>query len=264
MELELQRKVAIITGGANGIGADIVRTLSEEGAIPVIVDIDRAGGESLLNDIGHLGPSIFVQCDVTQEDQCKEVIQKTLHAYNCIDILVNNAGNNDRVGLDGTVDQFRKSLDLNLTPYFSMTQKAWKYLKIREGNVVNIGSKVAITGQGGTSGYAAAKGGVLALTREWAVEGAPHNVRVNAVIPAEVDTEMHKKYLQQESGDPVAERRTIEQLIPLGHRMTKPIEIATQVAILASNTASSHTTGQHIYVDGGYTHLDRRLTVNQP
>jgi L-fucose dehydrogenase len=114
-----------------------------------------------------------------------------------------------------------------------------------------------MTGQGGTSGYAAAKGGVLALTREWAVELLPVGIRVNAVVPAEVMTPLYRQWL---AGFPDPERALAEitARIPLDHRMTTPEEIAATVLFLLS-PRSAHTTGQHVVVDGGYTHLDRAV-----
>jgi NAD(P)-dependent dehydrogenase (short-subunit alcohol dehydrogenase family) len=123
---------------------------------------------------------------------------------------------------------------------------------------VNISSKVAFTGQGHTSGYAAAKGGVNALTREWAAALAPHGVRVNCVVPAECDTPQYECWFAAQP-DPTAAKASIEAMIPLGRRMTTPEEVAAMIVFLAS-PRSAHTTGEIICVDGGYTHLDRALT----
>ncbi len=124
---------------------------------------------------------------------------------------------------------------------------------------MNIASKTAVTGQGGTSGYVAAKGAVLALTREWAVELLPYSIRVNAVVPAEVDTPLYQAWLQS-FADPAAQREKISARVPLEKRFTQPSEIANTVCFLLSNRAS-HTTGQWLFVDGGYTHLDRAITT---
>jgi L-fucose dehydrogenase len=131
-------------------------------------------------------------------------------------------------------------------------------LKKAQGSIVNIASKTAVTGQGGTSGYASAKGAVLVLTREWAVELLPYAIRVNAVVPAEVMTPMYRQWLST-FPDPEQKLRTIVGKIPLGKRMTTPEEIAAMVLFLLSPRAG-HMTGQHIFVDGGYVHLDRALT----
>jgi L-fucose dehydrogenase len=128
-------------------------------------------------------------------------------------------------------------------------------LKVSKGSIVNISSKTAITGQGNTSGYTAAKGGQLSLTREWAVELLPYGIRVNAVIPAEVMTPLYQKWLNT-FPNPEDKLGEISRRVPLERRMTKPEEIANMVVFLLSGR-SAHTTGQHIFVDGGYTHLDR-------
>ena len=139
-----------------------------------------------------------------------------------------------------------------------MIHFALPHLKNSQGAIINIGSKVSVTGAGNTSGYAAAKGGINSLTREWAVDLANDKIRVNAVIPAETWTPLYDRLLQS-LDDPQAAKKAIEQLIPLGRRFTTCQEIADMVVFLASNR-SSHTTGQIIYVDGGYTHLDRKCT----
>jgi L-fucose dehydrogenase len=131
-------------------------------------------------------------------------------------------------------------------------------LKARRGAIVNISSKTALTGQGGTSAYVAAKAALLGLTREWAAELAADGVRVNAVLPAEVMTPMYRRWIGTRP-DPDAELRCIEQRIPLGRRMTTDREIADLVVFLLSDR-SSHTTGQWLHPDGGYVHLDRALS----
>jgi L-fucose dehydrogenase len=152
-----------------------------------------------------------------------------------------------------------QSLEKNLIHCYALVHYALAGLKRQQGAIVNISSKVAKTGQGNTSGYAASKGGQLALTREWAAELLPDNVRVNAVLPAEVMTPLYERWLKM-LGDPVLKLKEITDDIPLGHRMTTQAEIAAAVVFLLSPTQSGHTTGQHISVDGGYVHLDRALT----
>jgi NAD(P)-dependent dehydrogenase (short-subunit alcohol dehydrogenase family) len=131
-------------------------------------------------------------------------------------------------------------------------------LKRLKGAIVNVGSKVAVTGQGGTSGYASSKGAIMALTREWASELLPYGIRVNTVIPAEVMTPLYRQWLDT-FPDPDGKLGTILSKIPLGKRMTTAEEIADMVVFLIS-AKSGHTTGQHLFVDGGYVHLDRALT----
>jgi L-fucose dehydrogenase len=145
-----------------------------------------------------------------------------------------------------------------LLHYYNMAHYALPHLKRSGGSIINIASKTAVTGQGGTSGYASSKGAILALTREWAVELLPYGIRVNAVVPAEVMTALYRQWLDM-FPDPEEKLKTIVAKIPLGKRMTHVEEIAAMIVFLASSKAS-HVTGQHVFVDGGYVHLDRALT----
>jgi NAD(P)-dependent dehydrogenase (short-subunit alcohol dehydrogenase family) len=186
-------------------------------------------------------------------------VERTLQKLGRLDALVNNAGVNDGAGLEhGSPEKFVASLERNLVHYYVMAHHALPALKRARGSIVNISSKTAVTGQGGTSGYVAAKAAILGLTREWAAELLPAGIRVNAVAPAEVMTPLYQQWL---SGFPNPEEKLakIVSKIPLGKRMTKPEEIADMVLFLISERAS-HITGQHVFVDGGYTHLDRALT----
>ncbi len=258
MNLDLKNKVIVVTGGASGIGEAIVRTLVIEGALPVILDRKpQEDCEALLSelDVEH-ADGAYLRVDLTDAEQVSEAIKLILVRFESIDGLVNNAGVNDGVGLTGTPDQFRQSLERNLVQCFTATHFAAPYLRSSPaGAIVNIGSKVAWTGQGNTSGYAAAKGGLAALTREWAVELAADGVRVNMVVPAEVWTPMYDDWLSTQP-EPAERRREIEERIPLGQRMTEPQEIADTAVFLLS-PRSAHTTGQIVHVDGGYTHFDR-------
>jgi L-fucose dehydrogenase len=186
-------------------------------------------------------------------------VEQTLKQFGRLDALVNNAGVNDKVGLEyGSPEQFAASLGRNLLHYYGMAHYALPHLKQSRGSIVNIGSKTALTGQGGTSGYASSKGAILALTREWAVELLEFGIRVNAVVPAEVMTPLYQQWLSTFS-DPEEKLKTIVSKIPLGKRMTTADEIAAMVVFLISAKAG-HITGQHLFVDGGYVHLDRALT----
>lgn len=252
MDLSLNDKVMLVTGGASGIGEAIVRQLDEEGAISVILDRDSRRGAEVN---GSLRFGEFHACDLTDEASVAEVIKTVLTAHGRLDGVVNNAGVNDSIGLNHSPADFRASLERNLVQCFTVVHYAAEALKRSKGSIVNIGSKVAFTGQGNTSGYAAAKGGLAALTREWALDLAKDGVRSNAVIPAEVWTPMYNQFLST-LPNPAARRAEIEQSIPLGKRMTTTDEIASMVVFLLS-ARSNHTTGQIVHVDGGYMHLDR-------
>jgi L-fucose dehydrogenase len=197
--------------------------------------------------------------DLLNPENCKRATEDALQTFGRLDALVNNAGVNDRVGLEhGSPAAYVASLERNLLHYYNMAHYALQGLKQSQGSIVNIASKTAVTGQGGTSGYASSKGAILALTREWAVELLPYGIRANAIAPAEVMTPLYRSWLAT-FPDPDAKLANILARIPLGQRMTTPEEIAA-AAIFLISPQSAHTTGQHLFVDGGYVHLDRSLT----
>lgn len=261
MDLHLKGKVVIITGGAGlkgSIGETIVRTVASEGGIPAFIDINRRG-EALAGELQKNGDNcMFVKADLTDEKACEKAVDEIKSRYGHIDALVNNLGVNDGVGLDKNSEDFIESLKLNLVHFFVMTKYCLEELKKSKGSIVNIASKVALTGQGGTSGYAAAKGGVLALTREWAVDLRSYGIRVNAIVISESWTPGYKEWIEK-FDNPDEKLKRITEKIPLGQRMTKPGEIADMVLFLISDRAS-HITGQHVFVDGGYVHLDRSIS----
>jgi NAD(P)-dependent dehydrogenase (short-subunit alcohol dehydrogenase family) len=256
MDLQLKDKVIIVTGGAKGIGAGIVQVLAEEGAIPVIVGRNEKENIAALNEFAPAG--FQVEAELTSPEACRRSVDAIMARFGRIDGLVNNAGVNDGVNLEnGSYDAFMASLHKNLVHYYLMAHHALPALIKSRGAIVNIGSKTAETGQGGTSAYAAANGGRNALTREWAVELLKYGIRVNAVIVAECYTPLYEKWVKT-LPDPEGTLRKITEKIPLGNRMTTAAEIAGMVAFLLSER-SSHTTGQLLHVDGGYVHLDRAL-----
>jgi L-fucose dehydrogenase len=256
MDLKLKDKVVLITGGAKGIGAAIVRAAAAEGAIPVIVDRDPDAAKQLQAELSLSDPMI---AELSSAEGCYSSVLKAVESFGRIDALVNNAGVNDKVGLEhGSPEQYVQSLGRNLLHYYNMAHYALPHLKKSRGCIVNISSKTALTGQGGTSGYASSKGAILALTREWAAELLDYGIRVNAIVPAEVMTPLYRQWLDTFSS-PHEKLKTILAKIPLEKRMTTPDEIAAMVVFLISARAG-HITGQHIFVDGGYVHLDRALT----
>lgn len=264
MDLQLKEKVALVTGAARGVGAATARLLAREGAAVALLDRDLDAGAATARDLAAEGHDcVFLRADLTVDDEVERALAAAIGRFGRLDILVNNAAVNDRVSLRDGVNAFRFSLERNLVQVFACTHHALPHLIASQGCVVNVGSKVAVTGQGGTSGYAASKGGVHALTREWALELAGLGVRVNTVVPAEVWTPLYEAWLTEAAADPIAARATIEAAIPLGHRMSTCDEIAATVAFVAS-PRSSHTTGQLLFVDGGYVHLDRMCTVRPP
>jgi len=259
MDLGLKNKVIVVTGGAKGIGAGIVKVLAAEGAIPVIVGRSEEDNLITIKEVGAAGGQAHqVVAELTDPAACENAINKVLQQFGRIEGLVNNAGVNDGVGLEnGNYEQFMASLHKNVVHYYLMAHFALPALKKSKGAILNITSKTAETGQGNTSAYAAANGGRNALTREWAVELLKYGIRVNAIVVAECWTPLYESWLNS-LPDPTAKRQDIESKIPLENRMTTAEEIANMTVFLLSER-SSHTTGQLIYVDGGYVHLDRAL-----
>jgi L-fucose dehydrogenase len=260
MDLQLEGKVVIVTGGGKGIGAAIVRACSAELAIPVIVDRAAEAAQKLQNEIRNAGGSCgLFAVELEAPENCSQAVSRAVEEFGRVDALVNNAGRNDKVGLEqGSPSEYVASLHRNLVHYYNMAHYALPHLKRARGVIVNVGSKTAVTGQGSTSGYASSKGAVMALTREWAAELLPYGIRVNTVVPAEVMTPLYRSWLDT-FPNPDEKLNMILARIPLEKRMTKPEEIAATVVFLLS-AKSGHTTGQHLFVDGGYTHLDRSLT----
>ncbi|MGI8950858.1 MAG: SDR family oxidoreductase [Chitinophagaceae bacterium] len=260
MNLELNNKIIVVSGGAKGIGEGIVKLLAKEEAIPVIIGRNKQDNLKTVNEIETANGKCFqVVAELTKPQECENAIQQILKKYGRIDGLVNNAGVNDGVGLEnGNYDTFIASLHKNLIHYYLLAKCALPALKISKGSIVNISSKTAETGQGGTSAYAAANGARNALTREWAVELLKYGIRVNAVVVAECWTPLYEKWIST-LPEPEKKLASILAKIPLENRMTTTKEIANAVVFLLSSK-SSHTTGQLIHVDGGYVHLDRALS----
>lgn len=259
MDLGLQNKIIIVTGGAKGIGEGISRVLAAEGALPVIVGRSEEDNQHTVTSIKETGGTAdAVVAELTIPEECKKAVDFVAEKYGRIDGLVNNAGVNDGVGLaKGNYEDFTRSLHRNVVHYYLMAHHALPFLIQSKGSIVNISSKTAETGQGNTSAYAAANGGRNALTREWAVELLPHRIRVNAIIVAESWTPLYENWIKT-FPHPEEKLKSITDKIPLENRMTTPEEIANMAAFLLSEK-SSHTTGQLIHVDGGYVHLDRAL-----
>ena len=255
MDLALQNKVFLVTGGSEGIGEAITRQLVAEGARVLVASKSAEPSELLARELNATGHRVALHLgDLVDWQVCQAAVEAAIAAFGQLDGLVNNAGVNDGAGLQAGPEAFRASLGRNLTHAYDLMHFALPHLRKSRGAVVNIASKVALRGQGGTSGYAAAKGGLLALTREWATELAADGIRVNAVLPAEVMTPLYRRWLDNTFEQPALVEEKIKKKIPLEQRMTSTEEISSMVLFLLSEQ-SSHTTGQWMVVDGGLVHL---------
>ncbi len=262
MDLHLQDKVIFVTGGFKGIGKGIALELAREGAIPVVLNRKDGVEDEFRVEISQITDTFETYfIDLNDTDAIKPIVEDVYAKYGHIDGVVNNAGRNDNLELETTTwEEFERSLHGNLTHYFELVHQCVPYLKQSKGSIVNIASKVALTGQGKTTAYAAAKGAILGLTREWAAALVKDEVRVNAIVVAEAWTPLYANWIKT-FGDEKAQQERLSLItdrIPLGHRMTSVEEIADTTCFLLSDR-SSHTTGQWCNVDGGYVNLDRAL-----
>ncbi|MCD4796140.1 MAG: 3-oxoacyl-[acyl-carrier-protein] reductase [Candidatus Cloacimonetes bacterium] len=242
---KLEGKVAIITGGARGIGFSIAECFSSNGAISVIIDLEQEAVDEAVQMIDDAGFSaVGFAGDVTNPDSIAEIFKEIHKEFEKIDILVNNAG----ITRDGLIMKMKESdwdvvLNVNLKGTFNCTQKVCRFMmKQRSGVILNITSVIGIMGNAGQANYAASKGGVIALTKSSAKEFASRGIRVNAIAPGFIKTEMTDK-LPKEVVDKYSE------VIPL-LRMGLPKDVANMCVFLASDEAN-YVTGQVIQVDGG-------------
>ena len=258
MDLQLKGKVVLVSGGGAGIGSGIVVSLVKEGAVPII--LTRSDKPEFKKELDAMGADYeFHLIDLNNTDQIKPIVDDVAKRRGGIYGVVNNAGCNDNKAIEETSWQdFEKSLHGNLTHYYELVRAALPYLIKSKGSVLNITSKTALTGQGKTSAYAAAKGAILGLTRAWAAAFLQYEIRVNAIVVSECWTPLYAKWIKT-FDDPEARKKVITDKIPFQHRFTTIEEIGDNTVFLLS-PVSSHTTGQWVFVDGGYVHLDRALT----
>ncbi|QYZ69354.1 SDR family oxidoreductase [Neotabrizicola shimadae] len=251
MDLGLKGKLVVVTGGGAGIGGAISRDLLAEGARVVVVSRRRPEEEWFT-----ASDATFVQAELSEDAQVRAAVDQ-IRSLGRVYGLVNNAGVNDGVDLAAGPEAFRASLNQNLIHYYTLVHLLQDDLRAEKGAIVNISSKTAVTGQGNTSAYVAAKAAQLGLTREWAAAFLKDGVRVNAILPAEVMTPLYARWIRT-FDDPQAKLAEITANIPLGQRMTEDHEIAA-MAVFALSQRALHLTGQWLFVDGGYVHLDRAL-----
>ncbi len=246
-QIDLSEKTAIVTGGGQGIGLATVRVLYDAGAnVAINYFPDDAGANQQIAEqaCAELGDrAIAVSADVRDRDQLDAMMQTVTRQFGSLDILVNNAGIlRDRSAKKMSAQEWTDVIDTNLTGVFNCCQAAMPHLA--EGAaIINVASLSAVTGFFGQANYASAKAGVITLTKVLCKELARQNIRVNAVAPGVVDTEMGKSI-------PEENRQAMIKMVPLG-RFAEPREIGDVILFLASDLAS-YVTGQTIHINGGW------------
>jgi 3-oxoacyl-[acyl-carrier protein] reductase len=246
--MDLNNKVAIITGAGRGIGRAIALELANHGADCVIADIDEANAESVALQVRSVGRrAIAIKTNISIQSEVEEMIEASLAAFTKIDILINNAGVSCPLPLlDTTADEFNRQIDINLKSVFYSCKAVFPMMmNQRSGKIVNIASIAGKRGGGimGRSAYAASKGGVIAFTKAVAREGGPYGINVNAITPGLTATDMTAQFTGEQ-------RESIIKGIPLG-RIGLPEDIAKAAVFLASNYAD-FITGEIMDVDGGF------------
>ncbi len=244
--MKLDGKVALITGGAAGIGKSTAEAYLKEGAKVVIWDVNIEAGKAVSEELSVIGDCVFDSVDVVDYDAVSAGIKKIVDQFGALDILVNNAGiTMDRSLLKMDVATWQKVIDINLTGVFNCTRVAAEYMaEAKSGVILNASSVVGIYGNFGQTNYVATKSGVIGMTKTWAKELGRKGIRVNAVAPGFIATEMVQKMPEN-----VVEG--ISAKTPLG-RMGKPEDIANAYVFLASDDAA-FITGTTLSVDGGLT-----------
>lgn len=250
---KLEGKVAVITGAGAGIGRASALLFAREGASVAVADLDTGAAEETVARIGREGgEATFVQVDVAESDQVERMIRTTVETFGRIDVLFNNAGVNFPATVEEIAEEmWQRSLDVNLKGVMLGCRHAIpEMLKTGSGSIVNSASMLGLVASPRQAPYAAAKGAVVMLTRQVAIDYARRNIRVNCLCPSEVNTEMNRRFIEQ-SPDPRAELRRVLARIPMD-RMAEPEEIASAALFLASDD-SSYITGVALPVDGGLT-----------
>jgi NAD(P)-dependent dehydrogenase (short-subunit alcohol dehydrogenase family) len=247
--MRFENRVVLITGGNRGIGLAAARLFAAEGAQVTIVARDQAKGEAEAQRIPN---ATFMQGDVSKADDCRRAVEETLQKHGVLDVLVNCAGiiYRNRTVEQTTEEEWDATFDVNVKGTFLMCKHAMPFLRERKGNIVNVASYVGLVGFAKTPAYAASKAAIVNLTRSMALDHAREGVRVNAVCPGSVDTEMiHDAW--RKYGDVEEAQRIWAEKHPIG-RIARPEEVAQAILFLASEEAS-FITGAALPVDGGIT-----------
>jgi NAD(P)-dependent dehydrogenase (short-subunit alcohol dehydrogenase family) len=246
--MRFSKRVVLVTGGARGIGEGCCRVFSKEGAHVSVVDRDLAAAEALVDALPH--PAVAIQADVSIESQVRSAIARTVEHFGQLDCLINNAGiHPPDTPLTGmTPEQVVDVLRVNFISTYAACYYALEHLKKTKGTIINVSSMTAVLGQRNSTAYAASKGAQLSFTKSLALECADFGIRVNAILPSNVDTPLMRSWAAT-LPDPDAALDRIAALQPLG-RMADIEEIGRTCLFLATDD-SSFITGQGLQVDGG-------------
>ena len=246
--MRLDNKIALITGGAAGIGAGIAERFSEAGAVVVIFDVNGDGALRMEQKLRQTGRALAIQGDVASEDQVKSAVERIVAEFGSLDVLVNNAG----IDIEGPLVEMSSSvwdrqLDVNLKGAFLCSKYAIPRMRGRGGAIVNISSVRAFVSYEGNAAYDASKAGMIGLTRALALEHGRDGIRVNAICPGYIDTPMMDDWLRMQA-DPEATMRQVVSVHPVG-RVGTPRDVAEAALFLASD-AAAFISGTFLVVDG--------------
>lgn len=251
--MKLNQKVAIVTGAGSGIGRATALLFAREGARVIVADVvESAGRETVAQIEAGGGEAVFVRVDVSQAAEVENMVRVAVDRFGGLDVLFNNAGLTIPAMVTETSEEvWDKSIDVNLKGVMLGCKYAIpEMLKRGGGSIINTASMLGLVASPRQAPYSAAKGGVVLLTKQVAIDYAHANIRVNCICPSEVNTPMHRKFIE-ETPDPEATRRRLLERIPL-NRVAEPEELAS-VALFLASADSSYITGVALPVDGGLT-----------
>ncbi|MGC1272132.1 MAG: glucose 1-dehydrogenase [Planctomycetaceae bacterium] len=250
--MRFENRVVLVTGGAKGIGEGCSRVFCREGGAVAIVDLDAEAGERLAAELSSSGPgtAVFFPCDVSQAEEFRAAIESIASRFGRIDCLINNAGvHPPALSIDDTsIDDMQRLMQVNYLSTFAGCKFAMPHLRKTRGTIVNMSSMTAVLGQHLSTAYCATKAAQVGLTKALAIEAGPLGVRVNAILPSNVDTPLMRDWAET-LDDPASALEWVADLQVIG-RMATPEEIG-RIALFLATDDSSFLTGQAIEADGG-------------